>query len=377
MVLTFADYTIQTSSNFFIVFLIFFIAAVYLLLRLISRFISLPKKIEKRRRRNRIEQSERLLTEGLIASQEGQWHKAELILKKGAQYSSAPSINYLAAAQVAQEMGQVEQRDHYLRLAHEHGDDNSPAIGVSQARMQLEQEQNELALATLKSLRQQFPQHQEIKRLLMECYYRVREWSGVIELLPDIKKQRLMSGEKMKSMELQAYAGLMRNADSVRSLAAVWLRIPRKLRLELFLIDTYVREHIRFNEFADCESMLRRTIKMHWDRELVRLYGLVEGSNLNDQLKVAEGWLKKHPHDPVLLLTLGRLAIRNSLWGKARDYLKESLNISPQPEVLRELAQLLEQMGESKEAALCYQQGLLLATEPDDNSAPVMLAKPR
>jgi hypothetical protein len=54
--------------------------------------------------------------------------------------------------------------------------------------------------------------------------------------------------------------------------------------------------------------------------------------------------------------------MRNALWGRARSYLEASINLQASPESYRLLADLLEQMGEPAAAALCYREGLVLAT---------------
>jgi hypothetical protein len=59
---------------------------------------------------------------------------------------------------------------------------------------------------------------------------------------------------------------------------------------------------------------------------------LVRGDDPARQLQTAEGWLKDHPQDASLLLTLGRLSLQNRLWGKARDYLESSLRMERNPE---------------------------------------------
>jgi HemY protein len=48
---------------------------------------------------------------------------------------------------------------------------------------------------------------------------------------------------------------------------------------------------------------------------------------------------------PSLLLTLGRLCLQNSLWGKARDYLENSLQVQRNPEACAELAQAFGSVG--------------------------------
>ena len=80
------------------------------------------------------------------------------------------------------------------------------------------------------------------------------------------------------------------------------------------------------------------------------------------QLKFAESLLSGHAKEPVLLLTLGRLSVRNKLWGKARTYLEESIEINPLPEAYRTLASVLDELGEHDAAMVQYQRGLELAT---------------
>ena len=64
------------------------------------------------------------------------------------------------------------------------------------------------------------------------------------------------------------------------------------------------------------------------------------------QLQRAERWLEGRPLDAVLLMALGRLSLRNQLWGKARDYFERSLKLVPDTEVFAELARLLQNLHE-------------------------------
>ena len=85
-------------------------------------------------------------------------------------------------------------------------------------------------------------------------------------------------------------------------------------------------------------------------------------SDLVKQQATAESWLNNHSRDAVLLLTLGRICMRNQLWGKARDYLGESIDVQANPEAYYEFARLHEQEGNREAAAECYEKGLTLAT---------------
>jgi HemY protein len=106
----------------------------------------------------------------------------------------------------------------------------------------------------------------------------------------------------------------------------------------------------------------------------VRLYGLAEGRNAPQQLATAEDWLKRHQRHPLLLLTLGRLAMRVQLWGKARAYLEASAGMEARAETYRVLGELLERLGEESTARDYYHKGLTLITG-DGKPGPVVPLK--
>ena len=70
---------------------------------------------------------------------------------------------------------------------------------------------------------------------------------------------------------------------------------------------------------------------------------------------------KDHDHQPGALLAAARLALKNSLWGKARAYLEASIGIEPRPEAYCELGNLLTQLGERDKAENCFRKGLELS----------------
>jgi HemY protein len=115
---------------------------------------------------------------------------------------------------------------------------------------------------------------------------------------------------------------------------------------------------IEDGQVEDAEKIIRKTLKRQWSEELSRLYGTIEATDRSDMLRQAEKWLRERPEDAVLLLTVGRLCVRNELWGKARSYFESSIGIRPSPETWHELGQLLIRMGEGQAASDAFQKGL-------------------
>ena len=91
------------------------------------------------------------------------------------------------------------------------------------------------------------------------------------------------------------------------------------------------------------------------------LYAECDGGDTVSRVERAEAWLKQHPDDVVLLLTLGRLCAQLELWGKAQSYLDASIAIEPSYTAHLALAQLHERLGNAEAARKNYRESLDLA----------------
>lgn len=380
MVLRLPGWRIETSFSFFVVALLAITIALVIFLRLLTSLWRLPGRAVRWRSDRKRLRGERYMRRGLLALIEGNWKRAEKLLEKGADDSRAPLINYLAAARAAQEQGELERRDNYLRLAHQQSPNADIIIGIAQAELQMNQQQTEQALATLKHLYDRKPDQTHIQQMLVQTYSQVGDWESVLQLLPQLSKAKLMTREARHELELKAYIGLMQRAGTRRhreSLDAVWHDTPRKLRSEPRLLAAYVSECIRIGETSGCEPLLKAALKKQWAPELMELYSQIEDGDPIKQLDFAEKFLNEHPRNATLLLAVGRLSLRSGLWGKAKAYLKESIEAQPLAETYRELADLLRQQGEHIEASRYYQQGLIIATGGRRTEEPIKMETQR
>jgi HemY protein len=362
VIFTYKEWMIQTSLVVFALASIALFLLAYVLFRLLRKLLQLPGDFrhwsEYRRRRR----AEKFLNQGLLSMMEGNWPGAERAFRKGAAFSQAPLVNYLGAAQAAYRQGDTHGCDRYLGLARRHDEAGSPAAGLTLARLQMDQQQLAQANDTLSSLERE---HEQVKLMLLETATEMKDWARAAALFQECRRRGLMSAEQARAKQLTFQAGLLRQAGNEQDKAALenaWRNIPGKLKKESALIGAYVKERLRRGDSSDCEAMLRRALKRQWDPELVRLYGLVEGRNLKQQLEFAGNWLARFPQDAALLLTLGRLCKKNHLWGKARSYLEQSIQARPDPATCQELATLFEQQGEHAAARSYFQEGLNLAT---------------
>ena len=308
---------------------------------------------------------------GLIAYAEGDWHNAERLMAKGASRNEVALINYLTAAQAAHEQGEEDRRDDYLRLAHQTTKGVDTAIALTKARLQFESDQWEECLATLMVLKknEKLPSYPYVLKMLSQVYVKLEDWDSLRDLLPDLHKHKVLDAEDYSDLAHRCYEGRLKQsmrgseADRLRNLRQAWDQIPRKLHHEAPLIQAYAEALINLNAGEEAERILTDALRKHWDDNLVRLYGVVRGGDVEKQLLWAEGWLKERPNNAMLLLTLGRLSLQLQQWDKARSYFEASLRARRTAEAHGELGRLLSHLGEHQASNENFQAGLAMITQ--------------
>lgn len=362
----FGHWTVEGSLAMFILLDIALFLALYLVIRTLARLWSIPERWQKWRKMRQRQRAQNSLASGLLDMASGKWKSAEQKLIKHAEISQKPILNYLGAARAAQERGIFAKRDSYLKLAQESMPSEQLAVSITQAELQLSNDQIEQALATLTHLRKIAPKHSYVLKLSKELYLRLENWSVLKQLLPDMAKNDVLSKDELNELEVKVYVGLMRQAvaevDRER-LNTVWKQIPKHLHSHVDIVEIYVQQLQASGSDNEAESMLEKAIEKSWDERLVELYGLIEGKRQDKQLSRAESWLKEHPQNPVLLLALAHICLRSKLWGKARSYLEACIGVKPSVAAQHELGVLLEQMGEKDLALESYRAGLELSYE--------------
>jgi HemY protein len=354
-------WSIEMTLVVFVALLLLAVLGLYLLWLLLVRIWKTPSDVAHWRQRRKARRAHAALVSGLIHLAEGSWAKAEKQLLSGLHDGETPLLNYLAAACAAQEQGKTEKRDEYLSLAHQHAPEQGLAIGMLQAQLQFQARQYERALASLAQLRVNSPKHPHTLFMLATVYRELRDWESLANLIPDLRRAKAASAPEIEAFEWQAHRELLMLPPPARAggvLKQAWNAVPNPLRHKSEFVALYARQLIAQEAMDECEALISSALERGWSDELARLYGLTRTDNPTAQLETAETWLQMHADNPELLLTLGRLARRNKLDGKARVYLERAVALRAGLEASFELAQLLEQAGERDQALDCYRQAL-------------------
>lgn len=359
VLISYQDWSVETTVWFAIVVIIVLFLLSYMLLRFSSGVGSLTMYVKQwvANRRKRKARAQTIL--GLYDFVEGNWWASEKKLIRAAKYSDMPLINYLAAAFMAQRQHALARRDNYLLIAQKADADHPIVVGLTQARLQIFNQQWEEALATLKHLQQLRPKNAFILQLLEQAYLELKDWAGLKTLLPALRKRRAFSIEEINRLELKVYRELLSISKTNRTIEIEWDRLPGYLQKHPAIVAIYAEYLLDNKQYEAAEAILKMILRKVLDDRLLELYAILPSNNPIKKLARAEGWLKANPENSALLLCLGRICKQQKLWGKARQYLEKSTRLMGSPAVHLELGQIMEMQNDLRGALDSYSKGLI------------------
>lgn len=311
-------------------------------------------------RRNRARRAQQAARRGLLELAAGRWSHALRLLRHAAAQGQQPLVASLAAARAASELGEHAMADQLLEQARQDDPKAEVAVALVQAQLLSERGDARGALTSLQRVRERHPRHPRALRQQQQLYLQLEDWPALCELLPELRRQKLLSEEVLQELERRARSARLERAagEGLEALQQAWQQLPQAQRQVPALVACYADHLHRLGAEAEAEELLRVALKRQFDERLAYLYGLVQGADPARQLASAEAWLKANPEHAGLLLSLGRLALRNQLWGKARDYFERSLRLERSPESCAELARLLARLGELEASNRLLLEGL-------------------
>lgn len=298
-------------------------------------------------KQRRARKAQGMTARGLLLWAEGDWREAQRVLSAGAAESEFPLINHLFAARSAHAMGDSEARDSHLEMAVEAEPGAAFAVNLQRAESFLATGAHAQASQILKVLRTQAPRHPKVLLDLAECCEQTGERELQLEVLSSPGLTALLSPEEIARRTESAWKQrLVEGSPEV-----AWASLPKKLQSKPALVHL-VAERLAQAQGSDrAEEIVRLALKQEWSPSLVELYGRLGVADVAAQIRQAESWLRLHPNDPDLLLTLGRLYLRNQLTDQAENAFKSALRLRADRAAHTELGRLLVGRGELSRGA--------------------------
>jgi HemY protein len=339
-------------------------ALLYLGVRLVAAMMAMPRQVREYRRARRTRKGHEALTGALHDFFSGRYVRAEKAAASAMELGEQPGLAAMLAARAAHELRAPDRRDAHLAKGATHLPADDIMKVITEADMLLEQRRAPDALAVLQTLPQK---HTAGLRLELKALQMSKEWEKSLPVIDQLEKRKVYDATQAGEMRRSALAQqLKRRATDASALDEAWRKVPDALKRDTRVARAAAEGYIALKANERAADIIERSLEQNWDSELAGLYAdcaAAEGAEggMVRQIERAERWLAAHPGDAALLLTLGRLCARLSLWGKARNYLDASLSVEPSYQAHLAVAQLHEQLSNSEAAQKHYRDSLSLA----------------
>lgn len=314
-------------------------------------------------RHDRFFRTEHRIQSGLLHLLEGDYKSADSLLGKAVKRAPGNIVALVGASEAAIKLKKYSEAEQRLKLADGIRGDKAVSLALADIRLVIAKGELKEAHARLLVLKTRAPNHPVVLQLLQKVLVELREWAALEALLSELDRNDVLSESRWFELQKLTYRELLLStaeaSDPLIALEATWLKVPKTLKKNPLILAVYCRLMIYLGQTDEVEPVLLHALKTHWDAELVELFGLLPSSAPEKQLKSAEKWLESHPEDSGLLLALGRICMRNQLWGQAREYFRACIALASLPVAYAELARLLASLGDVEQSTALYRQGLL------------------
>ncbi|ENJ8543792.1 TPA: protoheme IX biogenesis protein HemY [Raoultella planticola] len=314
---------------------------------------------KRRRARKQTEQA-------LLKLAEGDYQQVEKLMAKNADHAEQPVVNYLLAAEAAQQRGDEARANQHLERATELAGDDLIPVEIARVRLQLARNENHAARHGIDKLLEITPRHPEVLRLAEQAYTRTGAWNSLLDILPSMAKANVSDEEHRAALEQQAWIGLMdqtladRGSDGLREW---WKNQNRKTRSQVPLQVAMASLLIESEDHDTAQQIIIDGLKKQYDDRLVMLIPRLKTNNPEQLEKVLRQQIKSVGDRPLLWSTLGQSLMRHGEWQEASIAFRAALKQRPDAFDYAWLADTLDRMHQPEEAALMRRDGLLLTLQ--------------
>lgn len=347
------------------------LAALWLLVRLVTAPIH-----ALRRRRERTER--RRLAEGLADLHEGRWARGERTLL-ATDDPDAAAIARVHAARAAAARGDATLAQQHLEpIAGTH----AGLRAVTLAELALAQHRPIDALAALDSPHAQ-PLPPRGLALRAQSLAEVGRHDEAYGMLGALRKAEAVPNADLPRLEARWARGMLAEAPDGNALAARWDALPKTLRQDPVVVGAYADRAAALKWDDAAARAIEETLDTQWDESLAAQYGRLSIGRFDQRQARIDRWLEQRPDSPGLLLSRARLAYAHGDWPRAEAALQQSIEYGSGPEAWELLGHGYAAAGDERRARVAYANALRgargdgLIELPPESYPPMARSEPR
>ena len=265
-------------------------------------------------------------------------------LRKSAEQSDAGPLVLLEAARMAARNGNRKKSSTLFDQIRTEYPTMLDVADLAQAELAITDGSGQSVLDRLRELVERQPRSVHAWRLLIQGYDQIEDLESLHDAFSRLRQIDASAAADLLPIERKSWVAQFEQMDPTRaadqSLSELWGNVPKQLRRDQEIVSSYTDALARHDNHKEAVAMLSSSLKHAWHKRWVQSFGTI----VNDaaaQLQQAEQWLKTHPNDAALLVTLGRLSMALDHEEQAREYFEQSLRVEPSDDARTELARLL------------------------------------
>jgi HemY protein len=353
---------IELSLNLLVLIVIGGYLAFYALARLVATLVAIPERVRAYREEKSRSRHRQSLSDALLAFFQGRYASAEKSAAAAMLGEETKGVAAIIAARSAHELGRFNERERFLDEAKGSAPEVDQARLTTLADLLVSQGRHEEALAVLKDLSARDARNLRLLRLRLQAEQALRQWDAVLDTVDALARLGGIGPAEAATARRAAHLGnLARDSQDGTALTNYWKQLPTETRNDPIVAATASRYQLALGNPAPAQAIIEQALEREWNPALVALYGEAAGEDALPQIERAERWLRAHARDPALLLALGKLCMRQGLWGKAQSYIEASIALEPTRDGHMTLAALMERIGKHQEAVLHFRKSAELA----------------
>ena len=164
------SHNIELSITMLVVFFVVAMSVVYGIEWVVTRFFRLSNNTYSWFSRRKRVKAQKQTLEGLMRMNEGDYSKAEKLIGKNAKHSAEPILNFIKAAEAAQQRGDEFSANRYLIEATELAGSDNLLVEIARTRILFQQDKLPAARSSVDGLLVMAPRNPEVLKLAVEIY---------------------------------------------------------------------------------------------------------------------------------------------------------------------------------------------------------------
>lgn len=328
-----AGKVIEMSLVMLIVFFAIAMAVIYLLEWIVSRFIRLSSGAYHWFGLRKRKKAQKQTMEGLMKMSEGDYSKAEKLISKNAKHSDEPVLNFIKAAEAAQQKGDFLSAGKYIIEASKLAGPNSVAVELARTRLLLQQDKLPAARSAVDSLLELAPNNVDALRLAIEIYQRSKAYKALDEIIETIGQRSFLSDEEYQSLSHLADDGILDeilNEEGQDGLLKWWENQPSRRRRSVYTRVALIQRLLDSDDYESATELALETVKKFEDEQLDLLFKQLTRLQVEQDSKLVKVLAKRgakatsHYTDDYAR-ALGYIYTRAGLFEKAKPYFVQLL----------------------------------------------------